>query len=73
MLFIEAAEMNTHHVADWAGKEAVILSKSSLAACELEILSFKGQSEPQDVKVEMELVSSLQRVSLVLILQHIIS
>lgn len=62
----------TINVADWAGEEAVILSKS-LAACELKILGFKEWSEPQDVEVEMEAVSSLQGVSLALILQQIIS
>lgn len=64
---------STIYVADWEDEEAVILSKSSLAACELEILRFKEQSEPQDVEVEVEVVSSRQGVSLVLILQHVIS
>lgn len=63
-------------LAVWAGvgelRRAVILSKS-LSACKLQILRFKELSEPQDVEAEMEAVSSLQGVSLALILQQTVS
>lgn len=57
----------TIHVADWTDEEALTLSKSSLAACALQILRFRGQAEPQDAEVEMGVVSSPWEVSLALI------
>lgn len=57
----------TTHVADWTDEEALILSKSSLAACALQILRFREQAELQDAEVEMGVVSSPWEVSLALI------